>query len=427
MGTGPDRGRAPRQRACGPSRDDGITGAAERWTVRSPRSWRRGDPPGCAWTSEARRATLPHMGEAAPRQEALARRIPRSRARIGGEARVRQRRALRDVWRHVRGAAPSPRTSADCSATRWASVDALALNSDMRIKIPAADRYVYPDGSVVCGRPEFEDERRDTLLNPVLVIEVLSDSSEGVRSRRQVRALPDRGVDPRRSSWRHRGLASRCSRARPTGGWVLRVYGPGARAALSSVGCRARRGRRVPGACSRPPTSESAVSAAPRIEPIHQRCSAGRPVRDEAVVAPSSPLQLPFPHGMPVENAPRMPPRCRGGSAARLDFHALPRILPAGESLSDGGTADARADVWGRHVPWIALTRNTGPCCSDRSIGSFTLFERVYEGSETVLYRGRRSGTARRSPSKIPRSSSRPPGISRGCGASSPSCGTRAR
>ncbi|WP_438022524.1 Uma2 family endonuclease [Sorangium sp. So ce233] len=54
----------------------------------------------------------------------------------------------------------------------------MALSSDMRIKIPSADRYVYPDGSVVCGRPEFEDERRDTLLSPVLVLEVLSDSSE---------------------------------------------------------------------------------------------------------------------------------------------------------------------------------------------------------------------------------------------------------
>jgi Uma2 family endonuclease len=50
--------------------------------------------------------------------------------------------------------------------------------SDMRIKIPATERYVYPDASVVCGRPVFDDDTRDTLVNPVVIVEVLSDSSE---------------------------------------------------------------------------------------------------------------------------------------------------------------------------------------------------------------------------------------------------------
>jgi Uma2 family endonuclease len=113
----------------------------------------------------------------------------------------------------------------------------MALNSAMRIKIPAADRYVYPDGSVVCGRPEFEDERRDTLLNPVLVIEVLSDSSEAY----------DRGDKFAHyqtvASIREVVLASQKAprievfARQADGSWVLRVYGPGARAALSSVGC----------------------------------------------------------------------------------------------------------------------------------------------------------------------------------------------
>lgn len=50
--------------------------------------------------------------------------------------------------------------------------------SDMRVLIPTTGLYTYPDALVVCGKPEFEDEESDTLLNPTLVIEVLSKSSE---------------------------------------------------------------------------------------------------------------------------------------------------------------------------------------------------------------------------------------------------------
>ncbi len=49
---------------------------------------------------------------------------------------------------------------------------------DMRVHIPATDRYTYPDIVVVCGEPEFEDAELDTLLNPTLIIEVLSPSTE---------------------------------------------------------------------------------------------------------------------------------------------------------------------------------------------------------------------------------------------------------
>jgi len=50
--------------------------------------------------------------------------------------------------------------------------------SDMRVKIQATGLYIYPDVVVVCTKPEFEDNRNDTLLNPTLIIEVLSDSTE---------------------------------------------------------------------------------------------------------------------------------------------------------------------------------------------------------------------------------------------------------
>lgn len=50
--------------------------------------------------------------------------------------------------------------------------------SDLRIRIPATGLYTYPDISVVCGTPEFEDDGLDTLLNPTIIIEVLSASTE---------------------------------------------------------------------------------------------------------------------------------------------------------------------------------------------------------------------------------------------------------
>jgi Uma2 family endonuclease len=50
---------------------------------------------------------------------------------------------------------------------------------DMRVRIPVTGLYTYPDIAVVCGEPRFEDGEMDTLLNPTLVIEVLSPSTEG--------------------------------------------------------------------------------------------------------------------------------------------------------------------------------------------------------------------------------------------------------
>lgn len=51
--------------------------------------------------------------------------------------------------------------------------------NDMRVRVPSTRFYTYPDLVVVCGEPEFEDDCFDTLLNPTLIIEVLSESTEG--------------------------------------------------------------------------------------------------------------------------------------------------------------------------------------------------------------------------------------------------------
>ena len=52
------------------------------------------------------------------------------------------------------------------------------LTSDMRVKVDATGLYTYPDIVVVCEEPRFEDDVFDTLLNPRVIVEVLSDSTE---------------------------------------------------------------------------------------------------------------------------------------------------------------------------------------------------------------------------------------------------------
>jgi len=49
--------------------------------------------------------------------------------------------------------------------------------SDMRVKVSPTGLYTYPDVTVVCGEPEFEDAEVDTLLNPKVLVEVLSPST----------------------------------------------------------------------------------------------------------------------------------------------------------------------------------------------------------------------------------------------------------
>ena len=50
-------------------------------------------------------------------------------------------------------------------------------NSDMKVYAAAVDEGMYPDASVACEEPEYRDARRDVLLNPSLVFEILSPST----------------------------------------------------------------------------------------------------------------------------------------------------------------------------------------------------------------------------------------------------------
>lgn len=50
-------------------------------------------------------------------------------------------------------------------------------NSDMKVRVPSGKKFHYPDVSVVCDEARFADEKKDVLLNPVLIVEVLSEST----------------------------------------------------------------------------------------------------------------------------------------------------------------------------------------------------------------------------------------------------------
>lgn len=51
-------------------------------------------------------------------------------------------------------------------------------SSDMKVRIDKARKYTYPDLVIACQAERFEDGHRDVLLNPVVILEILSDSTE---------------------------------------------------------------------------------------------------------------------------------------------------------------------------------------------------------------------------------------------------------
>jgi Uma2 family endonuclease len=109
--------------------------------------------------------------------------------------------------------------------------------ADMRIHIPSTGRYTYADVLVVCGQPVFVDETRDTLVNPMVIVEVLSDSTEKYdrgdkfEQYQTLASLQDYVlVSQKKVRVEH-------FRRQADGTWVLRTAGPGDRVVLESVGC----------------------------------------------------------------------------------------------------------------------------------------------------------------------------------------------
>lgn len=86
-----------------------------------------------------------------------------------------------EVFAIVGGSSAHSRISVSVTATlvqKLRGRNCEVFNSDMRLKVPAVLPYRYPDVSVVCGTPLFDEiQGQQMLVNPILIVEVLSPST----------------------------------------------------------------------------------------------------------------------------------------------------------------------------------------------------------------------------------------------------------
>ena len=64
-------------------------------------------------------------------------------------------------------------------STQFKNMNCRAYISDMSVKVDETGLYTYPDVSAVCGEAHFTNANRTNLVNPVVIVEVLSPSTEG--------------------------------------------------------------------------------------------------------------------------------------------------------------------------------------------------------------------------------------------------------
>jgi Uma2 family endonuclease len=111
------------------------------------------------------------------------------------------------------------------------------FTSDVRVRVLATGLATYPDASVVCGRVEVDPEDRNTVTNPVVIVEVLSDSTEQYDRNDKLahyRRIP---------SLRDYLLVSQHERRvehyrrNEDGSWTLRDLPEGGEVRLASLGC----------------------------------------------------------------------------------------------------------------------------------------------------------------------------------------------
>ena len=110
--------------------------------------------------------------------------------------------------------------------------------SDLKLRIASANAGYYPDLMALCGDIETYDDRRDTILNPALIVEVLSPSTEAYvrghksQSYRTVASLRDLLLLSQTE------IAAELYTRTADGRWLLADYhGEDARIPLDSVGC----------------------------------------------------------------------------------------------------------------------------------------------------------------------------------------------
>ncbi len=108
--------------------------------------------------------------------------------------------------------------------------------SDLKVKAPT-ELYAYPDVTAVCGPLEFDGDAREVLLNPQLIVEVLSDSTESYdrgkkfANYRSIPSLKDYVLVSQQEV-----LIEHFTR-RDDGTWLLRILRQGDRLVLPSLDC----------------------------------------------------------------------------------------------------------------------------------------------------------------------------------------------
>lgn len=113
----------------------------------------------------------------------------------------------------------------------------VVLSSDVRVRIESSDRTTYPDLSVVCGKRETARDDPHAIVNPTLIVEVLSESSE--RSDRGEKFAHYRRLDSLQEYVLVAQEARRIEVFRRTPeGWILTEAGPGEHVALASIDAR---------------------------------------------------------------------------------------------------------------------------------------------------------------------------------------------
>ncbi len=110
--------------------------------------------------------------------------------------------------------------------------------ADMRVKVAATGLYTYPDLSVVCGEARFADNQFDMLLNPTVIIEVLSPSTEACDRGRKFQHY--RQIETLRACLLIAQDSPRIERylRHDDGAWLLTdAHGLDARLSLAAIGC----------------------------------------------------------------------------------------------------------------------------------------------------------------------------------------------
>lgn len=107
------------------------------------------------------------------------------------------------------------------------------FTSDQKVHVPATGDFVYPDGTVVCGPVQLHDETSDVIVNPTIVVEVLSKSTEQHdrgdkwEDYREIPSLTDYVLVSQR-------LARLEHFRREADGWKYRVVGSGGQLELTN-------------------------------------------------------------------------------------------------------------------------------------------------------------------------------------------------